>query len=92
MADNLRQISTWTLKGFRKEQDNIELFLKLTRKDLDELTRFPLPRAFMPTFKKVRSAYDRLEEEYHAGISDHRTWANGMESCAQTLTKQSLLV
>lgn len=92
MADNIRQISTWTLKGFRKEQDNIKLFLKLTRKDLDELQRFPLPRAFVPKFKKFCSAYERLEEEYHSGIEDHRTWARDMESCAQVLTKQSLLV
>ncbi len=92
MADNLRQISTWSLKGFRKEQGNIELFLKLTRKDLDELERFPLPRAFVPTFKKFCTTYKRLEEEYRVGVSDHRTWAHGLESCAQVLTKKSLLV
>jgi len=92
IADNLKQISKWTLKGFHKEQRNIELFLKLTRKDLDELIRFPLPVAFTPKFKKFCRAYNKLEDEYRSGIVDHRVWANWMQTCAQDLTQHSLLV
>lgn len=92
IAENLRQIGDWTLKGFQQRKENITLFLKLTRKDVNQLTRFPLPAAFVPKFKKFCSAYDELENEYRKGIKDHRVWAKGLHSCAEDLTKHSLLV
>lgn len=92
MADNLRQISSWTMKGFHQQQKNIDLYLKLSRKDLNELQRFPLPKAFLPSFKKLCKAFDELEGEYREGISDHREWATSMQTCAADLVKQSKLV
>jgi hypothetical protein len=93
MADNLRQISKWTIKGQHKSQkENIKLFLKLTRKDVDELQRFPLPKAFVPAFKKFCTIYNRLEEEYHAGLKDHKTWGLNIDSCAQDISTKSSLV
>ncbi len=92
MAGNLKQIGDWTLKGFHERQENIALFLKLTRKDLNQLLRFPLPRAFEPKFKKFCTTYGKLEEEYKKGIVDHRVWASSMQSCAQDLTREAPLV
>jgi len=91
MAENLKQIGDWTLKGFRERKENIELFLKLTRKDVNQLQRFPLAPAFVPKFKKICAAYDKLESEYRSGIVDHRVWASSIHACAQDLTKQSAL-
>jgi hypothetical protein len=92
VAGNLKQIGDWTLKGFNQRQENIALFLKLTRKDINQLMRFPLPQAFVPKFKKFCMTYGKLEEEYKKGIVDHRVWATGMQTCAQDLQKQAPLV
>lgn len=92
IAENLRQIGEWTLKGFHQRQENIALFLKLTRKDINQLMRFPLPPAFVPKFKKFCSVYDQLEEEYRKGIKDHRIWAKELHAAAQDLIKHSPLV
>jgi len=89
IAGNLTQIGQWTLKGFHKEQTNIALFLKLTRKDINALSAFTLPDSFRPTFKKFCKAYDKLEEEYRKGITDHRIWAKDMHAFAVDLTKNS---
>ncbi len=80
------------MKGFHQQQKNIELFLKLSRKDLNELERFPLPTAFHPAFKKLCKTFGELESEYKKGIGDHRKWATNMQACATELIKQSKLV
>lgn len=92
IADNLRQVSDWTLKGFHERQEHITLYLKLTRKDVKQLTRFPLPPAFVPKFEKFCKAYDKIEAEYQKGIADHRVWANTVKTCAQELTQAAPLV
>jgi hypothetical protein len=92
IADNITQIGQWTAKSFLKEKGNIELFLKLTRKDMDALSRFPVPAAFQATFDNFCDEYCKLEAEYHAGISDHHTWAKGLSTLALNLTANSHLV
>jgi hypothetical protein len=91
-ADNLNQIGHWTLDCFQKEQKRIELFLMLTRKNLDALHSFDLPSAFMSDFKKFSESFDKLEKEYQTGLVDQKLWANGMIKWASTLTQSSALM
>jgi hypothetical protein len=93
MADNLSQVSSWTLKGyFDQQKKNIELYLRLTRKDLDQLHRFPLPDAFMPAFKAFCETYKELEEEYKSSKIDRTKWAQTLRTCAQNLHKHASLI
>ncbi len=89
--DNLKQVSDWTLKGFQERKEHITLFLKLTRKDVKQLTRFPLTAAFEPKFQKFCKVYDKLETEYQKGITDHRVWAGELKSAAAELSKHATL-
>lgn len=78
-AENLTQIGNWSLVGFTKEKGRIELFLKLTRKNLNALLMFPIaPPSFKPSFQKFSESYDKLEQEYKTGVIDHKVWAQGM--------------
>lgn len=92
IVGNMTQIASWTLKGFHREEERIALFLKLTRKDVNQLTRFPLPAPFVPIFNKFCKAYDDMEAEYKKGIKDHRVWAGQMQTWAKDLAKNSNLV
>ena len=89
IAGNLTQISRWTLKGFHRQQSNIELYLKLTRKNVNALSSRTLGRKFKLTFDNFCHKYDKLEKEYNAGIADHRVWANIMHTLAADLTNDS---
>lgn len=91
IADNLRQVGEWTLKGFHERQEHITLYLKLTRKDVKQLMRFPLATAFIPKFTKFCKVYDKIEAEYQKGISDHRIWARTVNDCAEELSKAAPL-
>lgn len=92
IAENLTQIGNWTLQGFTQEKGRIELYLRLTRKDVNALLGFPLKPGFDPDFKKICRSFNRLEKEYHTGISDHRIWANWMISLGNTITQSAKLV
>lgn len=88
-ADNLTQIGHWAIDCFQKEQSRIELFLTLTRKNLDALEGYPLSPSFGPDFNKVCKNFHKLEEEYHAGIVDLTIWGNGMLKWGSTLSRSS---
>lgn len=92
MADNIEQISAWAHKAFHKQEKNIALFLKLTRKDIDHLKSSPFPASLAPAFKKFSKSYEKLENEYHAGLKDPKVWARGMKTCAEDISKKLLLV
>lgn len=77
-AENLTQIGNWSLVSFTKEKGRIELFLKLTRKNLNALLTFPPTPTFKPTFKQFSDSYDKLEAEYREGVIDHKVWAQDM--------------
>lgn len=84
-AENLTQIGTWAQKSFIKEQPRIELFLRLTRKNLNALLGFPITPSFDPGFQKFNHSFDRLEKEYRSGITDHAIWARHMLTWGVTL-------
>ena len=86
-AENLTQIGQWSLQSFSRERSRIELFLKLTRKNLNALSNFPLSPAFDPSFKKFSNSFTRLEKQYREGIVDPENWAHGMLVSATTLTQ-----
>ena len=91
-ADNLTQIGQWTIGSFHKEQYRIELFLSLTRKNMNALIGFPLSPKFSQDFKKFCTSYEKLEAEFHSGIVDRTAWANGMLKWGISLTRSSELV
>ena len=91
-AENLTQIGDWALGSFSKEHQRIELFLKLTRKNLNALLDFPVSPSFGPSFKKFCHSFARLEKEYRSGISDRTVWANGMRKWGTTLTQTVNLI
>lgn len=91
-AENLTQIGTWARAGFAKEGQRIELFLRLTRKNLNALLGFPLSTSFNPGFQKFNHSFARLEKEYRVGITDHTVWANRMLTWGATLTQSVKLI
>lgn len=91
-AENLSQIGQWTLESFTKEASRIELFLALTRKNVNALSTFPLSPAFEASFKKFCRSYEKLEQEYRTGLSDQKKWATSMIAWANTLTENLSLV
>jgi hypothetical protein len=91
-AGNLTQIGTWARGSFVKESRRIELFLRLTRKNLNALLGFPISASFDPCFHKFSNSFTRLEKEYHIGIVDHSLWANRILSWGNTLTKSAKLI
>ncbi len=91
-ADNLTQIGLWAQKSFDKEQPRIELFLKLTRKNLNALLGFPVSPSFDSGFQKFNHSFGRLEKEYRAGITNHSAWANRMLRWGTTLTQSVKLI
>lgn len=91
-AENLTQIGTWALTNFIKDRPRIELFLKLTRKNLNALSGFPLSSAFDPGYKKFSRSFVRLENEYRAGVEDPKVWGNGMLAWSTTLSQSVKLI
>lgn len=91
IVSNLTQISTWTLRGFSKQHDNIDLYLRLTRKNVNALTARTLGTRFRSPFHTFCEEFDKLEREYTKGIVDHRIWAATLKDCAESLTKHSHL-
>lgn len=91
-AENLTQIGTWALASFAKDRTRIELFLKLTRKNLNALSGFPLSSAFDPGYQKFSRSFTRLEHQYRAGIGDPKVWGHGMLTWGITLTKSVTLI
>lgn len=91
-AENLIQIGNWARASFAKDRTRIELFLKLTRKNLDALSGFPLSPSFNPGFRKFCNSFTRLEKEYSAGIVDHGVWADRMLTWGATLTQNVKLI
>ncbi len=86
-AENLTQIGTWARTSFVKDKIRIELFLTLTRKNLNALLGFPVSASFDSDFQKFNHSFGRLEKEYHTGITNHIVWANRMLTWATTLRK-----
>ncbi len=91
-AENLTQIGIWARGSFTKEGQRIELFLKLTRKNLNALLGFPISPSFNPCFHKFSNSFTRLEKEYHVGIVDHGIWADRMLTWGTTLTQNVKLI
>lgn len=84
-AENLTQIGEWTKECFTTEQVRIELFLGLTRKNVNALMTFPLPPTFASEFAKFCAQYELLENEYKSGLSDKNKWAASIMKLADTL-------
>jgi hypothetical protein len=91
-AENLTQIGTWARDSFIKDQSRIELFLRLTRKNLNALLSFPVSAPFDSGFQKFNHSFGRLEKEYSVGIADHGLWANRMLIWGITLTQSVKLI
>jgi len=91
-ADNLTQIGTWAGCSFVKDRTRIELFLRLTRKNLNALLGFPLSPSFNHCFHKFCNSFTRLEKEYRVGIVNRSAWANGMLAWGTTLTQNVKLI
>lgn len=91
-AENLTQIGHWALSSFAKERQRIELFLKLTRKNLNALSDFPLSSAFDPGFKKFSNSFTKMEKEYQAGLVDPSAWAQLMHKWGKTLSESVKLI
>lgn len=91
-AENLTQIGEWTLHSFTKEQEQIELYLALTRKNINALSTFPLSPALEASFTKFCKSYEKLEQEYRTGLSDQKKWATEVMTWAVTLTENVSLV
>ena len=91
-AENLTQIGTWARGSFVKDQSRIELFLKLTRKNLNAPLGFPLSPSFDSGFQKFNQSFGRLEKEYRTGIVNRSAWANGMLTWGTTLTQNVKLI
>ena len=91
-AENLTQIGTWARDSFVKDQSRIELFLKLTRKNLNALLGFPLSAPFDSGFQKFTHSFGRLEKEYLTGITNHSVWAHRMLTWGTTLTQNAKLI
>lgn len=92
MAENLKQVGLWAEKVFHREEKNIRLYMKLTRKDVTELLRFPVPDAFDPIFRAVCKEFDTLEEEIKDGINDHLSWAKRAKVCADQIFQNATLL
>lgn len=91
IVSNLTQISSWTLRGFSKQHTNIDLYLRLTRKNVNALATRTLHTGFRSVFATFCKNYSKLEQEYEKGIMDHKTWAATLKECAENLTKHSHL-
>lgn len=91
IVSNLTQISSWTLRGFSKQRVNIDLYLRLTRKNVNALATRTLNTRFQSIFRTFCKKYDTLEQEYKKGLLDHKTWATTLKECAENLTKHSHL-
>ena len=91
-AENLTQIGTWAHGSFAKEGQRIELFLRLTRKNLNALLDFPLSPSFDSGFQKFNQSFGRLEKEYRTGIVNRSAWANRMFTWGTTLTQNVKLI
>lgn len=89
IAGNLREIAQWTRKGFPRDHERIELFLHLTRKDLNALMTFPLTGKVQSKFQTFCTNYKKLEDEYKKGITDHKAWADSMMTWSITLTQNA---
>lgn len=92
ISGNLKQIGKWTLKGFRQQQSNIELYLRLTRKNMNTISERQLGKKFQTTYEDVCMQYEKLEKEYERGIADHKLWANVMHTLAKSLENTAHLV
>ncbi len=90
ITGNLVQIGKWTLKGFSRQRQNIELYLRLTRRNVDELTKRDLGSPIRRPFDAFRSEFDSLERQYADGIADHRIWANSITGIAVTLSRDTV--
>lgn len=86
-VENLMQIGVWARNSFVKDRSRIELFLRLTRKNLNALSGFPLSPSFDASFQKFTHSFARLEKEYGTGIVNHGVWANRMLTWGATLTQ-----
>jgi hypothetical protein len=64
----------------------------LTRKNLNALTTFPLSPAFLTNFQKCCKSFEKLEEEYRTGVSDHKAWADALMKLGATLTQHIPLI
>lgn len=78
-------MENWTLKGFNRRNENIRLFLKLTRKNVNALRDREFSKKFQPTFNEFCQTYEKLEKEYERGITNHKGWAHVMHTLAVTL-------
>lgn len=89
ISGNLRQIGKWTLKGFRQQQANIALYLKLTRKNVATVSERALSAKLQAKFDDFCREFVKLEKLYEKGITDHKEWAGVMQKLANDLDKAS---
>ena len=87
ISGNLKQIRKWTLQGFRQQQKNIDLYLRLTRKNVSSLCQRSLSAKFKPEFTDFCKEFTKLETLYEKGITDHKAWAASMHDLAVGLDK-----
>lgn len=78
--------------NFAKDKPQIDLYLTLTRKNLDALLSSSVPEAFEPMFQKFASKFKKLEDEYHAGVVDQKAWAQWMLTWGTNFTQNASLV
>lgn len=91
ISGNLTQIGKWTLKGFREQKANIELYLRLTRKNVNTLAERELGKKLQPMFDDFCKKYEKLEKDYERGITDHKGWASVMHALAKNLDSSAHL-
>lgn len=92
IAENITQIGRWTRESFHKDQERIALYLKLTRKDVNNIIDFPFHPSFQPKFMKFCRKYEQLEKQFHSGIDDHQAWGACMLTWGVALTEAAELV
>ncbi|OGG36006.1 hypothetical protein A2363_00785 [Candidatus Gottesmanbacteria bacterium RIFOXYB1_FULL_47_11] len=91
-AQNLTQIGHWAKCSLAKDEQRIALFLKLTRKNLNALSGFPLSPKFNREFQLFCVSFTALEAEYCAGLTKPAVWASGVLTWASTLTQSASLL
>lgn len=92
ISENLTQISSWILINFSQEQKRIELYLHLTRKDINALSTFPMEPDADTDFKKNCRSFNKLEKEYHDGTTSHKILADWMITLRTNFLKNATFV
>lgn len=90
--ENLRQIGKWSTKVFYKEHEQIGLYMRLTRKNLNALSELPFSDNIAPGYGRFCSTFVRMEHDFRDGITEPIQWAKDFFTWADTLTRYSELL